>query len=103
MTDIVERLRKGCGSDIPFWIYRERREAADEIERLRKINIDRGELCPFHCECHKAADEIERLHAKLKACHESLVKSGISPPPTAMTTMQHIAKDIREGRFPQKS
>lgn len=42
MTDIVERLRKADPSDLPGSVEELRKEAADEIERLRAIRETLG-------------------------------------------------------------
>jgi chromosome segregation ATPase len=67
MTDIVERLRMGCGHGKEALDYASMRmeEAADEIERLRAKNHELASTIATRLLEKKPCDEIERLRAAL--------------------------------------
>jgi ketol-acid reductoisomerase len=80
--DIVERLR--AGYDDPERALKN--VAADEIERLRK-QVDKYGLALM-------------MIAEGSSNPSAFARETLA---VKMTTMEHIAKDIREGRFPLKS
>ena len=67
MSDLIQRLREPLDKRLPLRVHNERREAADEIERLR-ANLEHYEetLCDLHYK-EAALREIMRLDAG--ACH----------------------------------
>jgi chromosome segregation ATPase len=66
MTDIVERLRQPMVAGMKHPIDAERREAADEIERLRSLYIEKtGELDDEINQLRGLLDEVDQLRAEV--------------------------------------